>query len=115
MRINQKGFTIIEMLIVGAIIGTIAAIAVPGIMRAREAKKGIGQGPPDVGRFERVSMTGDLASADDSATFVMVIRDKADDKCAAFVIRGGDIVPWPHEITCGAEKAPALRHNGGGQ
>ncbi|MBM3334917.1 type II secretion system protein [Candidatus Sumerlaeota bacterium] len=38
-RARAKGFTIIELMVVVAVIGTIIALAIPGLMRAREVSR----------------------------------------------------------------------------
>jgi prepilin-type N-terminal cleavage/methylation domain-containing protein len=37
MRLDERGFTIVELLVVLAVFGVIAALAIPGILRARQS------------------------------------------------------------------------------
>ena len=78
---NKKGFTLVEIMIVVAIIGLLAAIAIPSFMRARQSSQATGcinnlrqiDAAKDQYAMEKGLTNGALIGTNDAGAFSMLV------------------------------------------
>src|SRR3989304_7977012 len=88
IKMNKKGFTLVEIMIGVAIIGLLAAIAIPSMLKARETSQKnacIANLKQIEGAIERYAMESQLTSGG-SATMTQLVNGgylKSDPSCPA--------------------------------
>lgn len=111
MKLNRKGFTLVEIMIVVAIIGILAAIAIPNFLKSRkESQKNacIANMKQIDGAVEQAKLAG-VTSIDSTVLFGSSAYIKVTPKCPYnnTVYSAFDPVECPNKTTCSDHVLPS--------
>ena len=107
MNTMQKGFTLIELMIVVAIIGILAAIAIPAYqdyIAKSQATSGLAEIAPGKTQFEVMVNEGNAAKTIDEAAIGL----KDSDRCAVTVVSTTSYTDGVGSIACALKGSPKV-------